>query len=51
MSISIDRSAGTAAGHVMLASVVISDDDPAFTAPAGWTLSANCWVLKKDGSC
>ena len=20
-------------------------------APTGWTLSANCWVLKKDGSC
>ena len=20
-------------------------------APAGWTLAANCWVLKKDGSC
>jgi type IV pilus assembly protein PilE len=20
-------------------------------APAGWTLSATCWVLKKDGSC
>lgn len=38
VSISIDRPAGTAAGHVMLASIVISDDDPAFTAPAGWTL-------------
>jgi len=20
-------------------------------APAGWALAANCWVLKKDGSC
>jgi type IV pilus assembly protein PilE len=20
-------------------------------APTGWTLAANCWVLKKDGSC
>ena len=20
-------------------------------APAGWTLSATCWVLKRDGSC
>ena len=19
--------------------------------PTGWTLAANCWVLKKDGSC
>ena len=19
--------------------------------PAGWTMNANCWVLKKDGSC
>jgi hypothetical protein len=38
VSISIDRPAGTSAGHVMLASIVISDDDPAFTAPAGWTL-------------
>jgi hypothetical protein len=38
VSIAIDRPAGTAAGHVMLASIVISDDDPAFTAPAGWTL-------------
>src|SRR5581483_3155912 len=38
VSISIDRPPGTSAGHVMVASVVISDDDPAFTAPAGWTL-------------
>ena len=38
VSIIIDRPAGTSAGHVMLASIVISDDDPAFTAPAGWTL-------------
>lgn len=21
------------------------------TLPAGWTVSANCWVLKRDGSC
>ena len=20
-------------------------------APAGWALAANCWILKKDGSC
>jgi hypothetical protein len=38
VSITIDRPSGTSAGHVMLASIVISDDDPAFTAPAGWTL-------------
>ncbi len=38
VSITINRPAGTSAGHVMLASIVISDDDPAFTAPAGWTL-------------
>ena len=38
VSITINRPAGTSAGHVMLASIVISDDDPAFTAPAGWML-------------
>ncbi|MGH9011881.1 MAG: metallophosphoesterase family protein, partial [Acidimicrobiia bacterium] len=38
VSITINRPAGTSASHVMLASIVISDDDPAFTAPAGWTL-------------
>jgi calcineurin-like phosphoesterase family protein len=38
VSISIDRPAGTSVGQVMLASIVISDDAPAFTAPAGWTL-------------
>ena len=38
VSITIGRPGGPAAGDVMLASVVISDDDPAFTAPAGWTL-------------
>jgi hypothetical protein len=38
VSITINRPAGTSAGQVMLASIVISDDDPAFTAPAGWTL-------------
>ena len=38
VSITVNRPAGTSAGQVMLASIVISDDDPAFTAPAGWTL-------------
>ena len=38
VSITINRPAGTSLGHVMLASIVVSDDDPAFTAPAGWTL-------------
>jgi hypothetical protein len=38
LDITINRPAGTSAGQVMLASIVISDDDPAFTAPAGWTL-------------
>jgi len=38
ISIAIDRPAGTSAGQTMLASIVISDDDPAYTAPAGWTL-------------
>jgi hypothetical protein len=37
-SITIPRPAGTASGHVMLASIVANDDDPNFTAPAGWTL-------------
>jgi hypothetical protein len=41
VSISIDRPSGTSPGNVMLASIVISDDDPAFTAPAGWTLVRN----------
>ncbi len=38
VSITIGRPGGTSEGDVMLASIVISDDDPAFTAPAGWTL-------------
>ncbi|HEU5450117.1 MAG TPA: hypothetical protein VFW57_14035, partial [Acidimicrobiia bacterium] len=38
VSITIGRPGGTAEGDVMLASIVISDDDPAFTSPAGWTL-------------
>src|SRR4051812_22197830 len=38
VEITVDRPAGTSAGQTMLASVAISDDDPAFTAPAGWTL-------------
>jgi len=41
ISIPINRPAGTSAGQVMLASIVISDDDPAVTAPAGWTLVRN----------
>lgn len=38
VSITIGRPGGTSDGDVMLASIVLSDDDPAFTAPAGWTL-------------
>ena len=37
-SISIGRPAGTQAGHVMVAAIVSNDDDPGFSAPAGWTL-------------
>jgi hypothetical protein len=37
-SITIGRPAGTVAGHVLVASVVSNDDDPAFGAPAGWAL-------------
>jgi hypothetical protein len=37
-SVSVDRPAGTAAGHVMVGTVVSTDDKPGFTAPAGWTL-------------
>jgi hypothetical protein len=37
LSVTLDRPPGTAAGDVMVAQVVVSDDDP-FTAPAGWTV-------------
>jgi hypothetical protein len=37
-SISLDRPAGTVPGHVMVASLVMSDDDPGFNAPSGWTV-------------
>ena len=37
-SITLARPAGVEVGHVMLASLVINDDDPAFRAPDGWTL-------------
>ena len=35
-SITINRPAGTLPGHVMVASIVMSDDDPGFNAPSGW---------------
>jgi hypothetical protein len=37
-SITLTRPAGTAAGHVMVAQIVSNDDNPGFSAPAGWTL-------------
>ncbi|MCA1844503.1 MAG: metallophosphoesterase [Actinobacteria bacterium] len=37
-SITVKRPAGTAAGQVMVAAIVMNDDEPAFTAPAGWTV-------------
>ncbi|HLF39878.1 MAG TPA: glycosyl hydrolase, partial [Acidimicrobiia bacterium] len=37
-SVTIARPAGTAPGDVMVASLVINDDDPAFRAPVGWSL-------------
>jgi hypothetical protein len=37
-SITISRPSGTLADHVMVASIVASDDDPGFAAPAGWNL-------------
>src|SRR5687767_12343660 len=36
-SITLARPEGTGAGQVMLASIVSNDDEPNFTAPAGWT--------------
>jgi hypothetical protein len=36
-SLTLARPAGTAAGQVMVASIVINDDDPV-SAPVGWTL-------------
>ncbi|HYH52054.1 MAG TPA: metallophosphoesterase, partial [Acidimicrobiia bacterium] len=35
-ALTLPRPAGSRAGHVMLASVVTSDDDPITTAPDGW---------------
>jgi hypothetical protein len=37
-SITIAKPTGTQAGDVMVASIVLNDDDPAVLAPAGWTL-------------
>jgi hypothetical protein len=37
-TITVNRPAGTQAGHVMVASIVSNDDEPGFTAPAGWTV-------------
>ncbi|MEW6471142.1 MAG: PQQ-dependent sugar dehydrogenase [Actinomycetota bacterium] len=42
-AITIARPAGTVAGDVMLASVVVNDDKPPLSAPAGWRL------LRVDG--
>jgi hypothetical protein len=36
--VTLNRPAGTVAGQVMVAQLVSNDDDPGFTAPAGWTL-------------
>ena len=38
VSITINRPASTVTDQVMVASIVASDDDPAFGAPAGWSL-------------
>ena len=35
-SLDLARPVGTAPGHVMVAAVVTSDDDPPLSAPAGW---------------
>ena len=40
-TISLDRPVGTVPGHVMVASLVMSDDDPGFNAPSGWTVVRN----------
>jgi hypothetical protein len=37
-NVTIARPAGTLPGHVMVASIVSSDDDPGFNAPSGWSL-------------
>ncbi|MCA1844504.1 MAG: metallophosphoesterase [Actinobacteria bacterium] len=37
-AITLDRPAGTAAGNVMLASVVVNDSTEGFVAPEGWSL-------------
>ncbi|MGH9002077.1 MAG: DUF7594 domain-containing protein [Acidimicrobiia bacterium] len=44
-SITIPRPAGTVAGDVMVASIVLNDDDPNITTPAGWTLVRQDAVL------
>lgn len=45
----------TATGFGPMVGFIYSIDDANVRrttgAPAGWTLSPNCWVLKKDGSC
>src|SRR6185503_16620116 len=40
-SLTLGRPAETAPGHVLLASIVTSDDGPFVTAPAGWTVVRN----------
>ncbi len=44
-SITLNRPAGTAAGHVMVGQIVSNDDDPGFTAPADWTLVSDRSIL------
>jgi hypothetical protein len=36
--VTVARPAGTVPGDVMVASIVSNDDDPTFSAPAGWSL-------------
>src|SRR5688500_15112431 len=44
-SITLARPAETGAGQVMLAAVVSNDDQPNFTAPAGWTEVRNDFIV------
>ncbi|MCA1844502.1 MAG: hypothetical protein LC792_15190 [Actinobacteria bacterium] len=44
-SISLSRPAGTTAGQVMVAQIVSNDDNPGFTAPAGWNLVSDRSIL------
>ncbi|HVW34371.1 MAG TPA: metallophosphoesterase, partial [Acidimicrobiia bacterium] len=43
--LTLDRPAGTRAGDVMVASIVSNDDTPGFSAPAGWTLVRDDWIV------